>query len=363
MTAARADVVVVGAGLTGLTCAVHLSLRGPKVRAAATDGTGYVGGRVARGLDRALDALVVPGYTRVGHAVRRRGWARDDPRPGALRGRVALVTGAGSGLGKASAEGLAALGAQVHLVVRTPAKGEDAAAEVRRAVPGADVVVDRCDVSDPSSVRDFVRALDAPQVHVLVHNAGVMPPERLESADGHELTLATHVLGPLLMTELLRPRLAAAGRARVVIVSSGGMYSARLPAGDPEFVRSRAGDYDGTRAYARTKRMQVALAPMMQERWAADGIAVHTMHPGWADTPGVLTALPGFAKVVGPLLRAPAAGADTVVWLAATEPPPGGGQFWQDRAPRPEHWLGLLREEPGDVDRLWAYVLDAVGLD
>jgi NAD(P)-dependent dehydrogenase (short-subunit alcohol dehydrogenase family) len=109
--------------------------------------------------------------------------------------------------------------------------------------------------------------------------------------------------------------------------------------------------------------MQVALTPLMQERWAADGIAVHSMHPGWADTPGVVTSLPGFHKVMGPLLRDPETGADTVVWLAATEPAPGGGQFWHDRAPRPEHYLPVTRESRADLDRLWSYVLDATGLD
>ena len=65
---------------------------------------------------------------------------------------------------------------------------------------------------------------------------------------------------------------------------------------------------------------------------------------------------------MGRLLRDPESGADTVVWLAATLPPPCGGLFWQDRAPRPEHYLPNTREQPGDARRVWAYVLDAVGL-
>ena len=91
---------------------------------------------------------------------------------------------------------------------------------------------------------------------MLVHNAGVMPPERQETADGHEVALATHVLGPLLLTELLRPVLRGRERSRVVLVSSGGMYAQKLPAHDPEYLN---GSYSGTTAYARTKRMQVAL--------------------------------------------------------------------------------------------------------
>jgi len=320
-----------------------------------------VTGRLSTLLDTVLDRSVVGGYTNLGYRLRRGTWEADDPRPDVLRGRVAVVTGASSGLGKATAAALAGLGARVHLVVRDPAKGRDAVAEIRRDVPAAELHVHRCDVSDLTSVRtaagELLERLD--RLDVLVHNAGTMPPERSVTAEGHELSYATHVLGPVLLTELLRPLLAAAAPARVVVVSSGGMYTQRIPADDPEFEQ---GEYTGSTAYARTKRMQVALTPLMQERWAADGIAVHTMHPGWADTPGVVTSLPGFHKVMGPLLRDPASGADTVVWLAATEPAPGGGQFWHDRAPRPDHYLPLTRDRGGEAERLWARVLDDLAL-
>ena len=312
-------------------------------------------------LDTVLDRTVVPGYSKVGYWLRRPSWDADDPRPRSMVGKVAVVTGGGSGLGKATAVSLARLGAVVHLVVRDLDKGRAAVTDIRGEVPGAEVLLHRCDVSDLSSVRSFAAALSGSveRIDVLVHNAGVMPTGRQETGDGHEVALATHVLGPLLMTELLRPALAAAGQARVVLVSSGGMYAQKLAAQDPEY---RQGTFNGATAYARTKRMQVALTPLMQERWAADGIAVHAMHPGWADTPGVVTSLPGFHRVMGPLLRDPQTGADTIVWLAATEPAPGGGQFWQDRATRPEHYLPRTRASDEDLSQLWNYVLDATGL-
>jgi dehydrogenase/reductase SDR family protein 12 len=313
---------------------------------------------LTRALDTVLDRTVVPGYTRIGYALRRRGWDRDDPRPGSLTGKAVVVTGGSSGLGKAAAGAMARLGATVHLVVRDLAKGRDAVTDIRGEVPGSEILLHRCDVSDLSSVRAFASTLreSAERVDVLVHNAGAMPPSRQETADGHEVALATHVLGPVLMTELLRPVL---NGARVVVVSSGGMYAQKLAASDPEF---REGEYSGTVAYARTKRMQVALAPVLQERWAVDGIALHTMHPGWADTPGVVTSLPVFHTVMGPLLRDPATGADTIVWLAATDPAPDGGRFWMDRAPRPEHYLRRTRESSADLDRLWTYVRESLSL-
>nr|MBA2463737.1 dehydrogenase [Nocardioidaceae bacterium] len=134
----------------------------------------------------------------------------------------------------------------------------------------------------------------------------------------------------------------------------------RLPVDDPDY---RGDGYRGTIAYARSKRMQVALAPLMQRRWAAENISVHVMHPGWADTPGFASSLPLFRMLTRPLLRDAVLGADTVVWLAATEPPPPGGQFWQDRAARPEHYRKATRETEAERRQLWAWVLDAVGLD
>ncbi|RYU15273.1 SDR family NAD(P)-dependent oxidoreductase [Nocardioides iriomotensis] len=315
---------------------------------------------LTRALDTALDRTVVPGYSSIGYRLRRTWWP-DDPRPEALAGKVALVTGAGSGLGQATGLGLARLGATVHLLVRDEAKGAAAADAIRAEVPQAEVHVRLCDVSDLSAVRRFAEAFarEVPRLDVLVHNAGTLPAERTESVDGHELTVAVHVLGPVLMTELLRPVLAGHD-ARVVLVASGGMYAQRLPADDPDY---RRGEYRGTTAYARSKRMQVALAPLLQERWRSDGIAVHVMHPGWAATPGVTSSLPTFAKVTGPVLRDASAGADTVVWLAASEPAPPGGRFWHDRAPRTTHYRRGTRETAQERDQVWRWVLDAVGLD
>ncbi len=310
-------------------------------------------------LDTVLDRLVAPGYTKIGYRVRRHFWA-DDPAPDALAGRCALVTGANAGLGKATALELARLGATVHLLVRNEERGRAALAELQAELPEATLVLEVCDVSDLEDVRrfatEFLTRVD--RVDVVVHNAGALPATRTESPDGHEVTVATHVLGPVLMTELLRPVLSGHA-ARVVLVASGGMYTQRLPVHDPDYTR---GQYQGTVAYARSKRMQVALAPLLQERLVADGIAVHVMHPGWADTPGIAASLPAFRKLTRPFLRDSRLGADTVVWLAATEPPPEGGHFWHDRATRPTHYRRATQDTPEERTLVWSWVLDAVRL-
>jgi NAD(P)-dependent dehydrogenase (short-subunit alcohol dehydrogenase family) len=306
---------------------------------------------VTSALDWLMDRTIGPGYSRLGFEARKRFWPADPP-AGALEGRVALVTGANSGLGKATAQGLAKLGATVHLVVRDTAKGERARADVLAAVPGAELHVRRCDVSDLADVREFAAAHTG-GVDVLVHNAGVLPPRRAETADGHEVALATAVLGPHLMTRLLSPALKASPDGRVIFVSSGGMYSQPLRVDDPEY---REGEFAGAKAYSRVKRMQVVLAELWADELRADGVVVHSMHPGWADTPGVSTSLPKFHQLTKPLLRTPEQGADTIVWLAAApEPGRANGEFWHDRRVRPTHYLPWQQDSEADRKALWAF--------
>lgn len=312
-------------------------------------------------LDTLLDRTIVPGYSRLGLKLRRRSWPADDPQPDALRGRTALVTGSNSGIGKAIAAGLAGLGGTVLLAVRDRERGEQACRDIRKADPAADVSVAVCDVSDPSSVRACADELTdrLPRLDVLIHNAGVLPPRRIETAEGHEITLATHVLGPLLLTERLVPLLDAADGSRVILMSSGGMYAQPLAVDDPEY---RHGRYSGTTAYARTKRMQVALTPLLAEHYAPQRISVHCMHPGWADTPGVTSSLPGFHRLMRPLLRTPEEGADTAIWLAATSTTLPSGRFWADRKLRPEHYLRRTHYTPDEAWRLWLFSREAAGI-
>ena len=219
--------------------------------------------------------------------------------------------------------------------------------------------MDRCDVSDLDDVRRFAEGLDLERLDVLVHNAGAMPAHRTESPQGHELTMALHVLGPVLMTELLRPALSGHD-ARVLLVTSGGMYGQALRADDPEYLD---GDYSPTTAYARSKRAQVELLPVLARRWASAGVGVHATHPGWADTPGVEESLPRFHRLTGPLLRDAEGGADTTVWLAATEPQPRSGQLWHDRRTRPTHLLRRTRTGDAERDAMWAWVREQTGLE
>lgn len=271
-----------------------------------------------------------------------------------LRGQTCLVTGANSGIGRATACALAERGAVVRLLCRNPERGAEAEATLREETGHDAIHFDRLDVSDLDAIRAYADRAPA-RIDMLVHNAGVLPQERSVTAAGHETTFATHVLGPLLLTRLLETRLERASAARVIWVSSGGMYTRRLSLDDVDWSRR---DYDGVVAYAQTKRMQVVLSELLNEQWSAKGSKArsHAMHPGWADTPAVATSLPGFHAKMEEKLRSPAQGADTVVWLAARGGELEGGKFWFDRAARSPYLLPFKRASARERARFRDYV-------
>ncbi len=307
----------------------------------------------SRALDRSLDFAVLPGYSRLGYRLRGLSWP--GAIAGSLHGQTALVTGGSSGIGEAAAEGLLAAGATVHLLGRDPEKTRDAVRRLETRVPGARARLhpETCDISELADVRRFSESFLARRgsLDVLVNNAGVLSPSREETEEGFELTFATNVLGPFLLTSLLLPALAATETPRVIAVSSGGMYTARLRAGDLELRRE---PYDGSRAYAHTKRIQVILARLWAEHHGSDGFLFHSMHPGWVATPGLRRSLPRFERLLRPALRSPHEGADTIVWLATSPLPRSyGGAFWHDRIRRPQHRLPRTRETESERRLLW----------
>lgn len=300
--------------------------------------------------DDLLDRTVVGSFTNVGHAVRSIAWRDELP---SMDGKVVVITGATSGLGRAAAEWLAELGAGVRLVGRSPAKLAAAEEQIRAATGNDDLSSYAADLSSMDQVRLLAAELldGEARIDVLINNAGALINERRETEEGIELTLATNLLGHFLLTNLLIPRLEVSAPARIINVSSGGMYTQRIKVRD---LQSTRGGYNGSIAYARAKRGQVVLTELWAEQLADRGIAVHAMHPGWADTPGVEKSLPLFRKLTGPFLRTPRQGADTIVWLAASdEADQRSGRFWLDRRPRPTHRLRGTVEDPADRQALW----------
>jgi len=304
---------------------------------------------LGRALGALVDPFIVNSFDRTGFRIHA---LRFDPNDldVDLGGRRCLVTGANSGIGFETARALADLGAEVVLLCRNRERGEEAVARIRAETGNARVSLEVLDVSKLADVRAVGARLAASRVDVLVHNAGVLPDARTETDDGLETTFATHVVGPFLMTKLLRKRLEESPDGRVIWVSSGGMYTRALNLTDPNW-KKRA--YDGVVAYAETKRAQVVLSELWARELAGTSVVVNAMHPGWADTPAVASSLPLFHRITKAILRTPAEGADTVVWLAASPKARETGRFWFDREARRTHFVPFTRNSEREARDLW----------
>jgi NAD(P)-dependent dehydrogenase (short-subunit alcohol dehydrogenase family) len=233
-------------------------------------------------------------------------------------GTVALVTGATGGIGKEIARGLARMGATVVIGARNLERGEAARAQIAgdAARDGA-VAVMPLDVADLASIRAFAKAFRERfgTLGVLVNNAGAWFTDRRQSPDGIELTFATNVLGPHLLTESLLDLLRASGRARVVNVVSSiqGNYDAT----DLQFSRRK---FDGYKAYSQSKQALSMLTWGFASRLTGSGVTANAASPGFVRTDFNQNAHGLRAAMIGVSVRlfgvSPAKGADTPLWVA-----------------------------------------------
>lgn len=303
-------------------------------------------------VDALLEASVVGSFTQIGYHARRRlfRWTPLD----ALRldGKVVIVTGATSGLGRAAAELIARQGGEVCIVGRDPQRTERAQAEIA-AASGAAVEAELADLSllaDTSALAARFAGRHE-RLDVLVLNAGALTSDHAVTAEGSEVTLATHVLSQFLLTRAMRPLLQASAPSRVIIVASGGMYTEMLDALDPDPAL-----YDGTKSYARCKRAQMTLAEEWTRRLLGTGVTVNAMHPGWADTPGIRGRAPRLQPHPG--AAAPHPGGRRRHDRVAGSSAGGRGAerlFFLDRRPRAKHRPRRTRrpDEAREAERLW----------
>ncbi len=300
------------------------------------------------------DKLVLPGlamFSRLGYVRGRRHWP---PLSASMSGKHVVITGASAGLGRAAALRLAELGAELTLVIRDESKARPLMDEIQRETGQQAPHVEIADLSLMRDVEQLTHRLQqrGKAIDVLVNNAGALFNPRSVTSEGLEQSFALLLLSPYRLTEGLQPLLAAAGNARVINVVSGGMYSQQLKV--DELIMGEEG-YSGSVAYARAKRALMVMTERWAERWQGQGIVVNAMHPGWADTPGVESALPGFHRLTRAILRSPEEGADTIIWLAAApEAAALSGKLFLDRQPRTTHLLARTRENPEERDRLEA---------
>mmetsp|Transcript_7300 Transcript_7300/g.18760 ORF Transcript_7300/g.18760 Transcript_7300/m.18760 type:complete len:352 (-) Transcript_7300:788-1843(-) len=332
-----------------------------------------------------LQYFLDPSHTRLGVKVRRGCFWRKADLDVSLAGKTAIVTGANSGIGRATACELACRGASVHMLCRSEKRGTTALDSIKRraaalAEDGAagQVQLHIVDLSEPDQIRsfasDFRRANT--RLDILVNNAAVMPNELKHNSKGMEVALATNLVGFYGLTTELKDLLKASSDARVVNVVSAGMFTAKLnlptiekglprssgaaasgeAAGTEAGAEAEAAPYSGIELYAQHHRARVMLTDVFASQWKDDGISVNSCHPGWVDTKGLREAkdMQGFVSVMGGMLRSEEEGADTVVWLAAAaKAREFTGEYFFDRKARKKHKaLAGTKSPPSDAAKL-----------
>jgi len=277
--------------------------------------------------------------------------------------KVVLITGGTGGIGKATAIGLATLGAQVGITGRDRARAEQAAADIRSASGNQAVYAFAADMTSQAEVRRLACVvLDAyPRLDVLVNNVGGFWAHRHLTADGLERTFALNHLAAFLLTNLLLDRLRASAPARVVTVSSGAQAMGRIAFDDLHGVRH----YLGQRAYNQSKLANVMFTNELARRLAGSGVTATSLHPGVVHTNfGAEDQAWFFAvlsRVVLPLMKTPAQGAQTSIYLASSPELDGvTGQYFAKGKP------ATANKDAYDADltaRLWQVSADLVGLN
>jgi NAD(P)-dependent dehydrogenase (short-subunit alcohol dehydrogenase family) len=280
-----------------------------------------------------------------------------------LEGLRAIVTGAASGIGLETARALASAGAEVTIAARDLDAATQVAADIIATTGNDRVHVAHLDLTDRSSIAAFAAAWIGP-LDILVNNAGVMATPERRTAEGWELQFATNHLGHFALATGLHPALAAAGHARLVVLSSVGHVNGEVRFDDINFTRDA---YDPWLAYAQSKTANVLFAVEAAKRWAADGITVNALNPGriWG------TGLGRHIDVLPPTFDPDGAtgitektveqGAATSVLLAASPLVEGvTGTYFEDAQQAAPFTEGVRRGvadyalDPEKASRLWA---------
>jgi retinol dehydrogenase 12 len=267
-----------------------------------------------------------------------------------MNGKVCVVTGASSGIGKAAATALATMGAQVVLVGRDRGRAGAAATEIgsMSTLPPKVEIADFASLEQVRSLAERLSALE--RIDVLVNNAGLMLGERRVSPDGFEYVFAVNHLAPFLLTNLLLPKLTAATPARVVTVTSDAHTAARLDLDDPNLEH----EWASWRSYANSKLANILFTRELSRRLDGTGVTANCAHPGVVRT--------GFGREGKPLLRlgtmiarpfflSPERGADTVVYLASSPDVAGetGGYYVKRQRREPS----AAARDDAAARRLW----------
>jgi NAD(P)-dependent dehydrogenase (short-subunit alcohol dehydrogenase family) len=281
-----------------------------------------------------------------------------------MQGKVCVITGANTGIGKAAAGALAALGARIVMICRDRARGERALADIAAAAAngglggGAELFI--ADLSSQSDIRAVAAGILAahPRIDVLVNNAGVALNHRELTVDGVERTFAVNYLAYFMLANLLLPALRAAGRARIVNVSSNAHRRGRLDFDNLQGERR----YSNIRMYSESKLEDLMFTYALSRRLAGSGITVNALHPGVVATE-IWRQVPILDFLSGWLMLSPEKGARTTVYLAASPDVEGVTGKYFDKC-KPAGTIELSHDVVLQ-ERLWAtsVALTGVGAD
>lgn len=264
-----------------------------------------------------------------------------------MQGKVCLITGANSGIGKATALGLANMGATVVLVCRDKQRGEAAQAEIKAQSGNESVDLLLADLASQASIRQLAAEVKAryPQVHVLINNAGVMPSHRTSTADGLEANFAINHLGPFLLTNLLLDVLKTSAPSRIVFVASQVVSPL-----DFEDLQSEK-HFGMNSTYGKSKLCNILVTQELAKRLEGTGVTVNCLHPGVVAT-NLPHDWPTLLRVVYPFIgMSPAKGAQTSIYLASSPEVDGiTGKYFKKQRPVP---APNLAQDEASTKRLW----------
>ena len=287
-----------------------------------------------------------------------------------LNGFEAIVTGGASGIGVETVRALAAAGARVVIATRDQTKGQSVAATLRKETGSAKIEFQPLDLASLASVRAFVTQFLSTrrELHLLINNAGIMAAPLAYTGDGFESQFGTNHIGHFCLTFGLLPALKAAGRARVVALTSLGHRRSDVHFEDLNF---RHRPYDPWMAYGQSKTANVLFAVGLTQRFAAEGISANAVHPG-----GIMTGLQkhvshaeqmkmGWIDEAGAQnarFKTTAQGAATSVWAAvAAELETISGRYLEDctiakpwSEDNPMSGVKPYALDPGNAERLWS---------
>src|SRR5438270_371283 len=279
-----------------------------------------------------------------------------------MAGKIVLITGGTGGIGKATAIGLARLGARVGITGRDLRRCEQAAAEIRTISGNPAVDAFAANLSSQAEVHRLATAvLNAyPRLDVLINNVGGFWAHRHSTADGLEHTFALNHLASFLLTNILLDRLKDSAPARVVTVSSHVQAEGRIDFDDLQ----SAGNYSGQSAYSQSKLANVMFTNELARRLEGTGVTANSLHPGVVRSNFGAEDQAGFFAVMGgvvrPFLKTPAQGAETSIYLASSPDVEGvTGQFFANRKPKTANKLAY---DTDTTTRLWQVSAELVGL-